>query len=292
MYSVKYVYTNFYITDFNKFWLIHRSSIYPHKCIRNRSWSLCEKVKGQHRIIIWRNLVLLEYQCCIPSSKIISCSVLEKIFKGFYHIWKWWSYDHICLYKFKSPCLLKGLGSRHVQTGLQFSHFRGPIGSTSKTFAWNSLGGHFILTERTIHSLVSLHGIGVRVVASGSFVTSGCWNLLERLDTGSHFGCGPPLACLWSGPRSLVPWHQHPPHHLPYIYRPLWTSPPDLPSPSSIRRVLVNKVTPYRTITNQCNFHFRHRTCSRLTNGCLFQAQYHAHTGTPTCTKWNWPRWT
>ena len=70
MYSFSLLlYTNFYNTDFNSFWVIHHCSIFPYKCIRNENWPLCKTVKGQPGVIIWKNLVVLEAQCCIPSSK-------------------------------------------------------------------------------------------------------------------------------------------------------------------------------------------------------------------------------
>ena len=37
-------------------------SVFPYKCIRDQSWPLRKKVKGQARIIIWRNLVVLKYR--------------------------------------------------------------------------------------------------------------------------------------------------------------------------------------------------------------------------------------
>ena len=53
------------------------------------------------------NLQILPYklsvQCCIPSFKIISCSVLEKIFEGFYHIWAWQSCDNDRLKELSFP---------------------------------------------------------------------------------------------------------------------------------------------------------------------------------------------
>ena len=55
------MYTNFYIINFNIFWATYHLSIFLYKCIRNKSWPLHKKFKGQPRIIIWRNLVILEY---------------------------------------------------------------------------------------------------------------------------------------------------------------------------------------------------------------------------------------
>ena len=41
------------------FWVIHHLSLSPSKCISNQSWPLRKKVKGQTRVIIWTNLVVL-----------------------------------------------------------------------------------------------------------------------------------------------------------------------------------------------------------------------------------------
>ena len=56
---IYYIY-HLLIIDFNSFWVIHHWSVFPHKCIRNQSWLLHKKMKGQPRVIIWRNLVVLE----------------------------------------------------------------------------------------------------------------------------------------------------------------------------------------------------------------------------------------
>ena len=53
--------------------------------------------QGQPSVIIWTNLVVLEYAMCIPSFKVISLLVPKKeIFEDIYHIWDWvpsWSCD-------------------------------------------------------------------------------------------------------------------------------------------------------------------------------------------------------
>ena len=49
------------ITDYNSFWKIHCFTIFPYKSIRDQIWR-CHKIsQGQLRVIIWTNLVELEY---------------------------------------------------------------------------------------------------------------------------------------------------------------------------------------------------------------------------------------
>ena len=49
------------ITDDNSFWIIHCFTFFPYKSIRDRIWP-CSKIgQGQPRVIIWTNLVVLEY---------------------------------------------------------------------------------------------------------------------------------------------------------------------------------------------------------------------------------------
>ena len=47
--------------DFKRFWKIHCFTFSPYKCIRDQIWS-CHKIgQGQHSVIIWTNLVVLEH---------------------------------------------------------------------------------------------------------------------------------------------------------------------------------------------------------------------------------------
>ena len=47
--------------DFKRFWKIHCFNFFPYKCIRDQIWS-CHKIgQGQHSVIIWTNLVVLEH---------------------------------------------------------------------------------------------------------------------------------------------------------------------------------------------------------------------------------------
>ena len=53
--------TNFDIIDYKRFWKIHCFTFFPYKCIRDQIWS-CHKIgQGQHSVIIWTNLVVLEH---------------------------------------------------------------------------------------------------------------------------------------------------------------------------------------------------------------------------------------
>ena len=64
---------NFDIIDYKRFWKIHCFTFFPYKCIRDQIWS-CHKIgQGQHSVIIWTNLVVLEnpmmqikFQCYRP----------------------------------------------------------------------------------------------------------------------------------------------------------------------------------------------------------------------------------
>ena len=52
---------NFDIIDYKRFWKIHCFTFYPYKCIRDQIGS-CHKIgQGQHSVIIWTNLVVLEH---------------------------------------------------------------------------------------------------------------------------------------------------------------------------------------------------------------------------------------
>ena len=52
---------NFDIIDYNSFWKIHCFTFFPYKSIMDQIWP-CRKIdQGQHRVIIWTNLVVLEY---------------------------------------------------------------------------------------------------------------------------------------------------------------------------------------------------------------------------------------
>ena len=53
--------TNFDITDYNGFWNVHCFTFSPYKSIRDQIWP-CRKIGPvQPRVIIWTNLVVLEY---------------------------------------------------------------------------------------------------------------------------------------------------------------------------------------------------------------------------------------
>ena len=43
----------------NNFWKTYSASFFPFKCIRNLIWPFCKNVKGQPRVIIWTNFVIL-----------------------------------------------------------------------------------------------------------------------------------------------------------------------------------------------------------------------------------------
>ena len=96
---------NLYISlQYLKKWLFN---IFSHKCIKKSIWPFHRKFKGQLRNIIWMKLTDLESHWFIPSFKIPSFSVIEKIFKGFFFIY--------------------GHGS-HLgqQTGTSWTNFRSP----------------------------------------------------------------------------------------------------------------------------------------------------------------------
>ena len=71
----------------------------PYRSKRDQIWPCCKIGQGQPKVIIWTNLVVLEYlnQCCRQSFKATGLLVPDKkIFKCFYHIWAWrpsWSCD-------------------------------------------------------------------------------------------------------------------------------------------------------------------------------------------------------
>ena len=50
---------NFVIIDYNSFWKIYCFTFFPYKSIQDQIWR-CRKI-GQPRVIIWTNLVELEY---------------------------------------------------------------------------------------------------------------------------------------------------------------------------------------------------------------------------------------
>ena len=75
--------TYFYIKDWNSFSEIHHLGVFPYKNRRVQIWPFRKQFKGQPRVIIWRNWFYLSTRCCIPSFKIVGCSVPENIFKRF-----------------------------------------------------------------------------------------------------------------------------------------------------------------------------------------------------------------
>ena len=87
--------------------LRHRLQSTSHAKIKETKFDLpCKIGQGQPRVIICSNLVVLKYQCRIPSFKVIGLLVPEKLFKGFYRIWTWrpsWSCDIKHLYSLSFP---------------------------------------------------------------------------------------------------------------------------------------------------------------------------------------------
>ena len=53
--------TNFDIIDYNSFWKIDYVTFFPYKSIRDQIWPRRKIGQGQHKVIIWTNLVVLEY---------------------------------------------------------------------------------------------------------------------------------------------------------------------------------------------------------------------------------------
>ena len=53
--------TNIYIIDYNSFWKINCFNFFSYKSIGDQIWPYSKIGQGQPRIIIWTNLVVLEY---------------------------------------------------------------------------------------------------------------------------------------------------------------------------------------------------------------------------------------
>ena len=51
----------FQIIDDNSFWKIHCFTFFPYKSTRDQIWPCCKIGQGQPSVIIWTNLVVLEY---------------------------------------------------------------------------------------------------------------------------------------------------------------------------------------------------------------------------------------
>ena len=103
-------------------------TFFPYKSKRDQIW-YCRKLGlGHPRVIIWTNQVVLEYQCCIQTFKLIDLLVPEKmIFWGFYHIWAWrpsWSCDLHRLIKLSFPYPIKAPHTIWLQSDKQFQRKR------------------------------------------------------------------------------------------------------------------------------------------------------------------------
>ena len=82
--------------DFNSFYKIFYLAFSHTKALGSNVDLAVKKVKINPVPSFEQTLQGQSPQCCIPSSKLIGLLVLEKIFKGLYHIWAWWptwSYD-------------------------------------------------------------------------------------------------------------------------------------------------------------------------------------------------------
>ena len=80
----------------------------PYKCIGKQTWPCRKKVKCQYMTFILAILVDPHPQWFKQRFSPKAFSVLEKIFKGFYHIWAWWpswstSRDHFSNLPFPQP---------------------------------------------------------------------------------------------------------------------------------------------------------------------------------------------